>query len=36
VENITCKEGLHKYIEDGMLYIQSNNATYNILGAQVK
>lgn len=36
VENITCKEGLHKYIEDGMLYIQADNATYNILGAQVK
>ena len=25
-----------KYIENGALYIQSNNATYNILGAQVK
>ena len=36
VENITYKEGLHKYIEDGMLYIQADNATYNILGAQVK
>jgi hypothetical protein len=25
-----------KYIENGALYIQTSNATYNVLGAQVK
>ena len=36
VENILNQEAKKKYIENGALYIQTSNATYNVLGAQVK
>jgi hypothetical protein len=36
VENVALQEAKNKYIENGALYIHTNNATYNVLGAQVK
>jgi hypothetical protein len=37
VDNLTMpEEGMRKFIENGTFYIQSESATYNVLGAQVK
>lgn len=36
VEDVKVKEGMHKYIKDGALYIQSADAIYNVLGTQIK
>ena len=37
VDNLTMQEdGMRKFIENGTFYIQSESATYNVLGAQVK
>ena len=36
VEQVNTGDGFHKFVKNGSLFIQSKNATYNVLGTLVK
>ena len=36
VEQVNIGDGFHKFVKNGSLFIQSENATYNVLGTLVK
>ena len=36
VEQVNTGDGFHKFVKNGSLFIQSENATYNVLGTLVK